>query len=115
MTAVNKMFFTSLPVSLVISGDVISGDVISAQPRFHADRARLGPKLGPRPPKYPNGQACHVTQIRLSDWSKLPILRSDWLVRILSHSSSLLELMKKVGVHQHTSIMLFTLCKQEQS
>ena len=63
-------------------------DVISAQPRSQVDRAGLGPKLGPRPPKYPNGQACHVTKIRLSDWSKFTILRSDWLVRIVSHSSS---------------------------
>ena len=73
----------------VISADVISGDGISAQPRSHAGRAGLGPTLGPRPPKYPPGQACHVTQIRLSDWSKFTILRSDWLGRILSHSSSL--------------------------
>ena len=73
------MFFTSLPVSVVISADVISADVISAQPRFHADRARLGPTLGPRPQKYPPGQTCHVTYIRLSDWSKFEILRSDWL------------------------------------
>ena len=48
----------------------------------------LGPKLGPRTQKYPPGQACHVTQIRLADWSKLAILRSDWLVRILHHCSS---------------------------
>ena len=79
MAAVNKMFFTSLPVSVVISADVISGDVISAQPRFHADRAGLGPTLGPRPPKYPPGQTCHVTHIRLSDWSIQKILRSDGL------------------------------------
>ena len=61
--------------------DVISApDVISAQPRSQVDRAGLGPKLGPRPPKYPPGQTCHVTHIRLSDWSKLEILRSDWSV-----------------------------------
>ena len=63
-------------------------DVISAQPRSHADRAGLGPTLGPRPPKYPLGQACHVTHIRLSDWSKFQILCSDWLVRIQSQCSS---------------------------
>ena len=67
--------------SVIISADVISApDVISAQPRCQVGRAGLGPKLGPRPQKLPPGQNCHVTQIRLSDWSKFEILRSDWSV-----------------------------------
>ena len=33
-----------------------------------------------RPQKYPPGQACHVGQIRLSDWLKFEMLASDWSV-----------------------------------
>ena len=36
-------------------------------------------RLEPRPQKYPPGQPCHVGQMRLSDWLKFSILRSDWL------------------------------------
>ena len=84
-------FFTSLPVSVVISADVISAMTsfpLSLGPMLTARDSDPPKKLGPRPPKKPPGQACHVTHIRLSDWSKFQILRSDWLVRILSHSSS---------------------------
>ena len=49
----------------------MSGDVISAL----TAQARLGPRTF----KTPHGQACHVTQIPRSDWSKFEILRSDWL------------------------------------
>ena len=40
----------------------------------------LGRALGTSPPKKPPGQACHVGQIRLSDWLKFEMLRSDWSV-----------------------------------
>ena len=57
---------------MVISGchDVISGPSLDPM---------LGRALGTSPQKYPHGQACHVGQIRLSDWLKFEMLRSDWL------------------------------------
>ena len=36
-------------------------------------------KLGSSTFKTHNGQKCHVGYIRLSDWSKFEIRRSDWL------------------------------------
>ena len=45
------------------------------------DRARPSPNpLVPDLQKRPHGQPCHVGQIRLSDWLKSQILRSDWSV-----------------------------------
>ena len=38
----------------------------------------LGRALGTSPQKQPPGQAGHVGQIRLSDWLKFEMLRSDW-------------------------------------
>ena len=65
-------------------------DVISAQPRCQVDRVGLDPNSVPVPHFLPHGQACHVTQIRLSDWSKFEILPSDWLVpQPLPYSSDL--------------------------
>ena len=40
----------------------------------------LGRALGTSPKNRPHGQPGHVGQIRLSDWSKFVILRSDWSV-----------------------------------
>ena len=70
---------------VIISGcrDVISGP----QPRSHARPRSVLVSLtrramhhaSARPQKYPPGQACHVGQIRLSDWLKFEMLRSDWL------------------------------------
>ena len=39
----------------------------------------LGRALGTSLQKRPPGQACHVGQIRLSDWLKFEMLPSDWL------------------------------------
>ena len=61
---------TSLPVY---------DDVTSGLPRSHVGRAKLEPKLGPRPQNTLSTRPSHV---RHSDWSKLDLLQSDWLRRI---------------------------------
>ena len=44
------------------------------------DRARSSPNPSVPVSKKPRSRAGHVGQIRLSDWSKFEILRSDWLL-----------------------------------
>ena len=86
------MFLNSLPTSVVIYA-VTSFPPLSSFPPPLAARTRL--KLGPRCLKCPHGQKSHVTHIRLSDWLKFEILRSDWLAPyspiVLLAKSSLTE------------------------
>ena len=56
-------------IPLLFTDDVISGPSLDPM---------LGRALGTSPQNWPRGRAGHVTQIRLFDWSKFEMVRSDW-------------------------------------
>ena len=73
---------SSVPIPLLATHDVISGPVTSFPlPASIPCPTALGlvpPNSVPDLQNRPHGQNGHVGQIRLSDWLKFPMLRSDW-------------------------------------
>ena len=82
---------SSAPIPLLATCDVISGSSRLPWQHFRFDDVISGPSLDPMhdrapspnpsvpvPKKRHHGQAGHVGQIRLSDWLKFEMLRSDW-------------------------------------
>ena len=65
-----------MPIPLLSTDDVISAPSLDPMlGRAHPSPSLLVPDLQKRP----HSQTGHVGQIRLSDWLKFQILRSDWL------------------------------------
>ena len=62
----------------------------------------LGRALGTSPQNWPHGQPGHVGQMRLSDWSKFEMLRSDWSV--LKPRTFTTRLAAKIAIFELSSI-----------